>query len=375
MKVAALGDAHLGRSYLPYTVEGGVNQREWDFERSFEAAVHLALVEKPDLIIWLGDIFDHPAPHYRSFRVAQRALATIRQHGIPAVVISGNHDTPRIAGRGSPYSALADTFPEVHFAHRLAYERFELSTPGGGIVVHAVPQMLSVEATLDALDEAGKSRSTDQTNLLITHPRIRQVEPRHADINEIEIDLATLQSDLVLLGHYHFHAQVAEGIWYAGSTDTFSFADDPDKPKGIVLLDTTSGRCRHVPLIGQRPLVTLESVYALGLPPAELSEQVMARAGTVPEGAVARLYLEGVEPEAYRLLDRQQVREAASAALDLRLEPQFQDVTVPVELPRVETLGGQWDSWLSQQDLTGLDRERVRQLGHHYLQEAIEAAG
>ena len=375
MKVAAIGDAHLGRSYLPYTIEGGVNQREWDFERSFEAAVDLALSQEPDAVIWLGDIFDHPAPHYRSFRVAQRALTAIRDHGVPAVVISGNHDTPRLPGRGSPYSALADTFPEVHFAHRLAYERFEVKTKSGVLVVHAVPQMLSVDATLDALEQASRSRSGDHTNLLITHPRIKQVEPRHADINEIEIDVATLQSDLVLLGHYHFHAEVAPRIWYAGSTDTFSFADDPDKPKGIVVLDTVSGRCRHVPIAGQRPLVTLESVYAYGLSPSDLSEQVLARAATVPVGAVARLYLEGVDPEAYRLLDRQQVRDAAGAALDLRLEPQFQDVAVPAELPRVETLGGQWDSWLTQQDLTGLDRDRVRKLGRHYIEEAVEAAG
>jgi DNA repair exonuclease SbcCD nuclease subunit len=375
MKVAAIGDAHLGRSYLPYTVEGGVNQREWDFERSFEAAVDVALSQLPDVLIWLGDIFDHPAPHYRSFRVAQRALAKVRDHGVAAVVISGNHDTPRLPGRGSPYSALADTFPEVHFAHRLAYERFEVVTGNGILVVHAVPQMLSVDATLEALEHAGRSRSSQHTNLLITHPRIKQVEPRHADINEIEIDLASLQSDLVLLGHYHFHAEVAPRIWYAGSTDTFSFADDPDKPKGIVVLDTVSGRCQHVPLTGQRPLVTLESVYALGLSPSDLSEQVLARAATVPAGAVARLYLEGVDPEAYRLLDRQLVREAAGTALDLRLEPQFLDVAVPAELPRVETLGGQWDSWLTQQDLTGFDRERVRELGRHYIEDAVEAAG
>ena len=375
MKVAAIGDAHLGRSYLPYTLDGGVNQREWDFERSFEAAVALALAQEPDLIIWLGDIFDHPSPHYRSFRVAQRALATIRDHGVAAVVISGNHDTPRLPGRGSPYSALADTYPEVHFAHRLSYERFVVGSPADGIVVHAVPQMLSVDATLSALAQASAERSADQTNLLITHPRLKQVEPRHADINEIEIDLGTLQSDLVLLGHYHFHSKVADGIWYAGSTDTFSFADDPDRPKGIVVLDTVTGECRHVPLSGQRPLVTLDTVYALGLSPGELSEQVVKRAAAVPEGAVARLYLEGVDPESYRLLDRQLIREAAAAALDLRLEPQFQDVALPAELPRVETLGGQWGSWLSHQDLTGLDRTRVRELGQRYLEDAIEAAG
>ena len=120
MIVAALGDAHLGRSYYPFTTETGVNQREWDFEQSFAAAVELALAQQPDLIVWLGDIFDHPRPTYRSFRIAQRALQRIREHGVAAVIISGNHDTPRLPGTGSPYSALADAFGEFRFAHRLA---------------------------------------------------------------------------------------------------------------------------------------------------------------------------------------------------------------------------------------------------------------
>ncbi len=37
MRVAALGDAHLGRAYYPRTTPEGVNQRERDFEISFEA--------------------------------------------------------------------------------------------------------------------------------------------------------------------------------------------------------------------------------------------------------------------------------------------------------------------------------------------------
>ncbi len=267
MKVAAIGDAHLGRSYYPATTPEGVNQREADFERSFSAAVELALAQAPDLVVWLGDIFDHPRPTFRSFRLAQRALARIREHGAAAVVITGNHDTPRLPGTGSPYSALSDSFPEFHFAHRLTYERFDL----GGLVVHAVPQMLTVEATLEALDEADRRRSSDASNLLLTHPRITQVEPRYADINEIEVDAGLLRSDFVLLGHYHFNVEVAERIWYAGSTDTFSFADDPDKPKGILLLDTDTGACRHIALADQRPLVTLPTVEALGLSPAELS--------------------------------------------------------------------------------------------------------
>lgn len=370
MRVAAIGDAHLGRSYLPIVTAGGVNQREADFEIAFENAVALALAQKPDLLIWLGDIFDHPRPTYRSFRVAQRALATIREHGIPTVIISGNHDTPRLPGTGSPYTALADTFEEMHFAHRMAYEHFDFA----GLRVHAVPQMLSVEAALVALDEAAANRQAGVTNLLITHPRLTQLQPRHGDINEIEVDAGRLQSDLVLLGHYHTFARVTEGMWYAGSTDTFTFADDPQRAKGVVVLDTDSGECRHVPLAGTRPLVTLETVFALGLSPAELQQRVIDAVSAVPEGAVARLYLEHVDPGVYRLLDQAVIREAAAAALHLKLEPQFLSTTLHAELPTVATLGAQWDGYVEGQDLTGLDRDRIRALGHSYITAAVECS-
>ena len=370
MKVAAIGDAHLGRSYYSVTTPEGLNQRERDFELSFEAAVDRALAQSPDLVVWLGDVFDHPRPTYRSFRVAQRALARIRDHGVAAVVISGNHDTPRMPGTGSPYSALADTFPEVHFAHRLQYERFELP----GLVVHAVPQMMSVEATIEALHEANAQRSLDRSNLLLTHPRVPQVQPKYADINEIEVDAGELQSDFVLLGHFHVHTKVADNIWYAGSTDSFSFADDPDRAKGIAVLHTDTGDVRHIPLEGQRPLVTLDTVHALGLSPTDLESQVMERAASVPAGAVARLYIDGADPEAYRLLDLVAVRDAASAALHLKLEPTFAGATAPSDLPDMESIAARWERYLSEQDLTGFDRDRIKRLGDTYLARAVEEA-
>jgi DNA repair exonuclease SbcCD nuclease subunit len=370
MRVAAVGDAHLGRSYLNVVTPEGVNQREADFEHSFTAAVELALEQSPDVVVWLGDIFDHPRPTYRSFRVAQRALTRIREYGAQCVIISGNHDTPRLPGTGSPYSALMDMFGEFHFATRLAYERVELP----GLVVHAVPQMMTVEATLAALAEADRSRDLDRSNLLLTHPRITQVEPRYADINEIEVDASMLQSDFVLLGHYHFHTKVRDGIWYAGSTDTFTFADDPDKAKGILLLDTDTGACRHIPLEGQRPLVTLQTVEAIGLSLAEVQERVFAQAAAAPEGSVARLYLDGVDPEVYRLLDIEAIRAAASQTMHFKLEPSFVGVAGNVELPELDSMPARWDRYIEDQDLTGFDRPRIRDLGRDYLARAVETA-
>ena len=373
MRIAALGDAHLGRSYYSLTAPNGVNRRELDFEESFRAAVDLALAQSPDLVVWLGDIFDHPRPTYRSYRIAQRALVTIRDHGVPLVVITGNHDTPRLPGTGSPYSALADLFPDVRFAHRMAYERFAFP----GLVVHAVPQMLTVEATLEALAEARMSRDVDATNLLLTHPRVPQVEPHHADINEIEVDAGLLKlaaNDLALLGHYHFHTKVDTGIWYAGSTDTFSYADDPEIPKGIVVLDTDTGEINHVALANQRPLLTLPAVHALGLSPAEVQERVLERVAAVPAGAVVRLFIEGVDPEAYRLLDLEAVRAASAHALHVKLEPDFAGTQTNIELPELSSLPVQWANYVDGQDLAGFDRDRIRNRGDEYLARAVEEA-
>lgn len=90
---------------------------------------------------------------------------------------------------------------------------------------------------------------------------------------------------------------------------------------------------------------------------------------------MARLYLENVDPEVYRLVDMHAVREAARAGLHLKVEPQFLSTSMHAELPTMANLGGQWEGYLDGQDLTGLDRDRVRRLGHDYIGAAIEAAG
>ena len=69
---------------------------------------------------------------------------------------------------------------------------------------------------------------------------------------------------------------------------------DPEIPKGIVVLDTDTGVIEHKALANQRPLLTLPTVHALGLSPAEVQERVLERVAAVPAGAVVRLFLEGV---------------------------------------------------------------------------------
>jgi len=113
-------------------------------------------------------------------------------------------------------------------------------------------------------------------------------------------------------------------------------------------------------------------VYALGLSPAEVQTQVIDRVASVEAGAVARLFIDGVDPGAYRLLDLEAVREAGAAALHLKVEPSFVNVQHMTELPELASMPAQWERYIGEQDLTGFDRERVTDLGRNYLARAVE---
>ena len=371
MRIAALGDAHLGRSAYPATTPDGVNQRERDFEESFEAAIELCLAQVPDAVLWLGDVFDHPRPSYRSFRVVMRALQRLRDHGAPLVAISGNHDTPRLPGTGNPYAVLADAFPEFRFAYRMAYESVDL----GGTRIHCVPQTRTAEDSVAALREADANRHADLTNVLLTHPLVHGIERRYADINEIEVDAGDLRADLVLLGHYHFSMRVKEGVWYAGSTDTFGFGDDPDRPKGVVTLDTETGAFRHVPLTGQRRLASPSPISAWGRGTAEIQRELCETVAALGPGSVVRLELDGIEPEAYRMIDTAAVLDAGRHLLHVRLEPRFVRAgTIVDELPELATMAVRWRHYVDEQPIDDNEKAKVAATGEEYLDAAVEAA-
>ncbi|HVV35197.1 MAG TPA: DNA repair exonuclease [Acidimicrobiales bacterium] len=370
MRIVALGDAHLGRISGPDTTNG-VNTRELDFDDSFRRSVDLALEQQPDLFVWLGDIFDRPNPSYRSYLVAQRELSKIREHGIPLVSISGNHDTPRVVGTGTPYRPLEDVFTGFNFAPGFEYRTFEYP----GLRVHCVPQMANVDQTLEALAAVKANRSNDRVNLLLTHPRLTQVEPKFADLNEITVDASLLDCDLVLLGHYHTFKEVNRGMWYAGATDGFDFSDEYDTPKGVVVLETDTGAMKHVALGGRRPMVMPDVVHALGLGPDEVTERVAAAVASAPEGAVVKVIVEGVAPEVWVQTDPRVWREASTQCLRVKVDARLMHAGVQVQnLPELSGVQARFEEWMKPQELIGVDRHAIVERGKDYLANAVTEA-
>jgi DNA repair exonuclease SbcCD nuclease subunit len=371
-RLVAVGDAHLGRTHLAHLRdEEGRNLREEDFLRSFDWAVDTTLEREPDGFLWLGDIFDLARPSYRTFTRVAVGLKRLQDAGLAGVAISGNHDTPRLRGTGSPYAALEEFFPNVTFAWSLRAEVADLA----GVRVHAVPQTLDLDDFRTELEATARDLRSDATSLLVAHVALTSLPARqYRDINELEVEEAAFDRrfDLVLLGHYHVHQKVSKRTWYAGSTDSFWFADRPRGagPKGLVVIDTDAGSVEHVPNPRERPLETY-TVDAAGMGPGELVDACARAAAGAPEGSIVRVFLEEVDPAAHRQVGPDQWQEAVPAALHVQVEPEYGAGTLSVqggaEIGRLEV---EWDGFVERQDLAGVPRERVRETGQRFLEEA-----
>jgi DNA repair protein SbcD/Mre11 len=371
-RLVALGDAHLGRSHLAHLRDDqGRNLREEDFLRSFDWAVETTLGLEPDGFVWLGDIFDHARPSYRTFTRVAVGLKRLQDAGVPGVAISGNHDTPRLRGTGSPYAALEEFFPGVAFAWNMEARTVELA----GVRVHAVPQTLGIEEFRTELERSAAELEADPTSLLIAHVALTSLPARqYRDINELEVEEAAFDRrfDLVVLGHYHVHQKVSKRTWYAGSTDSFWFADRPRgcPPKGLVVVDTEAGAVELVPNPGERPLETF-GVEAAGMGPGELVDAAGRAAHEASDGAIVRIFLEDVDPAAYRQVRPEEFREAVPGAVHVQVEPGYGPAALAVQgAPEIGRLELEWDAYVERQDLTGVDRGRVRESGRRFLAEA-----
>jgi DNA repair protein SbcD/Mre11 len=371
-RIVALGDAHLGRTHLAHLRdEEGRNLREEDFLRSFDWAIDRTLELEPDGFLWLGDIFDHARPSYRTFTRVAVGLKRLQDAGVPGVAISGNHDTPRLRGTGSPYAALEEFFPGVTFAWRMQAQEVDLA----GVRVHAVPQTLTLEDFRGELQATSGELQADSASILVAHVALTSLPTRqYRDINELEVEEAAFDRrfDLVVLGHYHVHQKVSKRTWYAGSTDSFWFADRPkgSGPKGLLVLDTDAETVEHQANPRERPLETF-SVEATGMGPGELVDACSRTAREAPAGALVRVFLDEVDQAAFRQVTPDEWREAVPTAVHVQVEPQYGAAALGVQgAPEIGRLEVEWDGYVERQDLSGVPRDRVRETGRRFLEEA-----
>lgn len=368
MRIVHLADSHLGFSSYSHLDQHGLNRMEEKVYSGFEKAIERILQIRPDAVVHAGDVFHHVRPKIKPLFVFQRALRRLQEAGVPLVVISGNHDSPKSYSQLSPFR-LFEGLDGVHIAHRYKYERYDL----GEYRFHCIPYCLEPQ---DYLEEARRIERSGH-DVLVMHGLVEALRSRRTrSVGEHELSDSLLKGDFdyIALGHLHAQTQISGNAWYSGSVDYFNFGEAGER-KGMLLVDLEARRADHIDVAEKYMEDLLVDCSGLS------SKEIMERLAEICQeemirDRMVRVTLSGVDRSAYRSIDQSRLRRMGASAIYLKIRPEFQDeervVGRPVDRPRLHE---EFGAFLreSGERIPAAIRDEVVEYGSEVMRRAVAA--
>jgi len=298
MRILHTADWHVGRRL-------GRHDRTGEMRQALDEVVTIADMQRADLAVVSGDVFDRAAPPVEALSLGLGALLRLAEDR-PVVVVAGNHDSPEL------FDALAPLL-RPRGVHAVGAIR---PPDDGGLLgpdVLGVPAVVACFPFLregrvvDFMRDAGKwygqyaervaqittaynsalvaRAGTDLVPLLVAHFMVSGVRVSHSE-RELHIGdaySATAQAipagpQYVALGHIHAPQSVpgaAVPAEYAGSLLPLDFGEAGER-KRVVLVDAEPGQLAtvtSVPIEAGRPLVQARGTWdALAARASELAD-------------------------------------------------------------------------------------------------------
>ncbi len=367
MKLFHFSDTHLGYSeYNRIDPVSGINKREQDFYDAWQQVIEAIFVHHPDVVLHTGDLFHTPRPSNRAIRIALESIQKISDAGIPLVIISGNHETPRIKATGSIFESIA-LFNHVYAAYNSVYERFRIN----GCDFHCVPHC-SLTEELEAAFAAVTIAPDAEKNVFLTHGAWsgKQVygmgEFNEQRIPDVESALG-IEFDYIALGHYHKRLDVTPNACYCGSTERTSM-NEAGNTCGYLLVDLDSGE-RTYHEINTRPMYRLPAVDCQGKTAAMIYADLQNLVQPEMEQAMVSLTLENIESSTFLKLDMREIDNIFSPVFFLQktLLREAAGSDQLVTGSRIESLAVEFDRYLDNIESPDLDKKRLREMGLSYL--------
>ncbi|HDS46340.1 MAG TPA: exonuclease SbcCD subunit D [Methanomicrobia archaeon] len=374
VRILHVADTHIGYSaYRRIDDETGLNQREVDTYDAFRQFVEYALIQKPDLILHAGDLFDSVRPTNRAIAVVLEQLLRLNAAGISFVVIAGNHETPRLKETGSVFS-LFEHIPHVHAVYKDRYETVELD----GVTVHAIPHCDNIEREKQQLrahnDRAG-------INIALLHASVYGAGKQTFLMDEFNEQLISIHDllsfDYIALGHYHGYTRIRDDVYYAGSTERFSFTEVREQ-KGFleVTLYRNGERSVRFHELQTRAMVDLEPVLCTDLTAQEIRDTITERIReSAPEDKVVRLKVLHIPLQVYHTLDFEELKRLTRNAVhfEIKYELQHDEHALNAEHPSFRSLRTEFEHFMEHYAIRqDLDKNLLKELGLAYLQKDEE---
>jgi len=374
MKILHVSDSHLGYSAYRKSTEEGINQREIDVYNAFEQFIDYAVDKKPDLIIHAGDLFDSVRPNNRSISFAMNQLLRLSENKIPTVIISGNHEQPKLKETGHIFS-IFDHIDFVYPVYNSKYEKYSFKIKDEEVIVHAVPQCNS-KKEFDTELKKLKPDEKSSYNIFTAHGAVTGIkEFSMNEFNELLIPTKIVNPafDYVALGHYHKYTQLDGNAFYAGATESLSFNDANEK-KGFIDLDLNKNGLKHTFIeIKTRPMVDVKPIKCSNLKLDEVMKKIKQTVQEIkPKEKTFRVTLDDIPAHIYRSLDFSEIRKISNDAIHFEIKA---NVVKDGELKqqtssKIDALTNEFKLFLEANDIN--EKETLLDLGIGYI-EKIEA--
>ncbi|MEO3755270.1 exonuclease SbcCD subunit D [Streptomyces sp. B6B3] len=256
MRLLHTSDWHLGRSFHRVSL--------LDAQQAFlDHLVATAREHHVDAVLVAGDIYDRAVPPLGAVRLFDDALHRLAALGIPTVMISGNHDSPRRLGVGAGLLQRAGIHLRTDPAH--CATPLVLADRHGDVALYGLPYLepalvrdefgatapghpAVLGAALDRVRADLATRPAGTRSVVLAHAFVTGGQPsdseRDITVGGVSAVPASLFTgiDYVALGHLHGCQTLTDRLRYSGSPLAYSFSEaDHRKSLWLVDLDAHGG--------------------------------------------------------------------------------------------------------------------------------------
>ncbi|MEM2882669.1 MAG: DNA repair exonuclease [Candidatus Bathyarchaeia archaeon] len=213
-------------------------RRREDHLRCFEEVAEFALMERPDLLLIGGDLFDSVKPSNATRAAVMRIIKSLHEAGIRVLAVGGHHDTPKSVEEGASPLAVYGDSGHMRFFKDPMPEAESLDIDGLAVSVIGLghnPLLGPGQDPLSGLD----LRPGGQVNILLMHYPIQGFGGWVGEEPIVSPSSIPRAFQLVASGHFHNHQSKRIGgveAIYPGSTERVSFAEEAEE-KGFVWLE------------------------------------------------------------------------------------------------------------------------------------------
>lgn len=276
MRFIHTADWHLGRSLH------GV--RLLDEQRAIlNQLVSIVEERRPDVLLIAGDIYDRATPPGEAIDLLDDTLSAILEHGVPIIVIGGNHDGPQLINYGSRLFAaqslyvygkatcsvqhvtLHDDFGPVHFYPLPYAEPLALQQVLGDETITSHQSAIVAWTKRVFAKHPQGERAIALAHLFVAGGTNCDSERKLMIGGTAEVETSVFAGfNYVALGHLHRRQYLGEVVHYSGSPLKYSFSEEKhQKSVNLVEIDA-NGRCtiEYLPLYPMRDVRCIRGLLA-----------------------------------------------------------------------------------------------------------------